>query len=141
MKKQLIEIVVISLLFIGCGGNSTGSNTTTTSEDSVQVASTTENTNVPTYKVINSRGIAVEGKLDNYTVKLYSDNEEEVKPQGRHKGVVVKYNGKTSESMAIQESYQGKNIVAGIYNGDKLIKMSDSIKVTDDVPVVIMDIK
>ena len=130
MKKQLIEIVVISLLFIGCGGNSTGSNTTTT-----------ENTNVPTYKVINSRGIAVEGKLDNYTVKLYSDNEEEVKPQGRHKGVVVKYNGKTSESMAIQESYQGKNIVAGIYNGDKLIKMSDSIKVTDDVPVVIMDIK
>jgi len=130
MKKQLIEIVVISLLFIGCGGNSTGSNTTTT-----------ENTNVPTYKVINSRGIAVEGKLDNYTVKLYSDNEEEVKPQGRHKGVVVKYNGKTSESMSIQEIYQGKNIVAGIYNGDKLIKMSDSIKVTDDVPVVIMDIK
>jgi len=139
-KQQLIKALAISLLFIGCGGNSTQGNTATNSEASAQVASTTKSTNAPAYKAINNKGFGVEGKLDNYTVKLYSDSQEEIKPQGRHQGVVVKYNGKTSETMAIQESYQGKNIVAGIYDGDKLIKMSDSVKVTD-VPVVIIDMK
>jgi len=138
-KQQLTKILAISLLFIGCGGNSTNT-ATTTPEASVQVASTTDSTNAPVHKAINNRGVGVEGKLDNYTVKLYSDSEEKAKPQERHQGVVVKYNGKTSDTMAIQASYQGKNIVAGIYDGDKLVKMSDSVSVTD-VPVVIIDMK
>ncbi len=125
MKRRYIKIVAISLLFVGCGGE----NTATTNTEAT-----------PTHTAINNKGAGVEGKMDNYTVKLFANGSEEIKPQERHQGVVVKFNGKTSETMAIQASYKGKEITAGIYDGDKLVKMSESISITD-IPVVIIDIK
>ncbi len=150
MKKELVKLLSISLLFIGCGsGESTSNNTSATANSATntnstattQTANTPSNTSTtPAYKAINNRGIGVEGKMGNYTVKLFANNNETAKPQERHQGVVVKYNGETSETMAIQDTYKGKEIIAGIYNEDKLVKMSDSVSVTD-VPVVIIDVK
>jgi len=137
MKKEWIKLIAISVLLIGCGGGDTSSKSESTTSDTV---AQTDSSATPTHKVINNRGIAVEGKMGNYTVKLFANSSEEAKPQERHQGVVVKYDGQTSETMAIQAGYQEKEITAGIYNGDTLIKMSDSVKVTD-TPVVIIDIK
>jgi hypothetical protein len=139
MKKEWIKLLAISMLLVGCGG---GDSTSTASDTVAQTesASSSATATTPAYKAINNRGAGVEGKMGNYTVKLFTDSKEEVKPQERHQGVVVKYNGLTSETMAIQASYQGKDITAGIYDGDKLVKMSDSVNVSD-VPVVIIDVK
>jgi nitrous oxide reductase accessory protein NosL len=139
MKREWIKLLAISVLLVGCGG---GDSTSTASDTVAQTesASSSATATTPAYKAINNTGAGVEGKMGNYTVKLFTDSKEEVKPQERHQGVVVKYDGQTSETMAIQASYQGKDITAGIYDGDKLVKMSDSVNVSD-VPVVIIDIK
>jgi len=131
MKRQIVKSLILSLLLVGCGSNTNTEN---------RVSDTTKSSTTSySYKAINNSGSGVEGKLGNYTVKLFSNSKELKKPQDRHKGVVVKFNGQTSETMAIQASYEGKDIVASIYDGDKLIKQSAPIKVTD-VPVVIIEI-
>jgi len=147
MKKEWIKLLVISVLMVGCGSDTVSNNTEDSAANSVAQTPPAVQTQVegtrtevtPAYKAINNTGVGVEGKLGNYTVKLFANNNEEVKPQERHQGVVVKYDGQTSETMAIQSSYQGKEIVAAIYNGDNLVKVSDSVTVTD-VPVVIIDV-
>ena len=136
MKRKCITLLAISALLVGCGGDTTSNNRDATS-DNVLESSTTK---IPAYKTINNKGTGVEGKLGNYIVKLFANNNEQIKPQERHQGVVVKYDGQTSETMAIQSSYQGKKIVAVIYNGDNIVKVSDSITVTD-VPVVVIKVK
>jgi nitrous oxide reductase accessory protein NosL len=138
MKREWIKLLAISVLLVGCGG---GDSTSTTSDTVAQTESSPSSTiSTPAHKAINNTGVGVEGKMGNYTVKLFASSSEEVKPQERHQGVVVKYDGQTSETMAIQASYQGKDITAGIYDGDKLVKMSDSVNVSD-APVVIIDVK
>ena len=138
MKREWIKLLAIAALFVGCGNESTTSNGTTTASTNVaQTESATSS--APAHKAINNTGAGVEGKLGNYTVKLFASTSEEVKPQERHQGVVVKFDGQSSDTMAIQASYQGKEITAGIYDGDKLVKMSESIGITD-VPVVVIDV-
>jgi hypothetical protein len=84
--------------------------------------------------------LVVEGKLDNYTIKIYSNSEEVADPKSMHKGVVVKINGKDSEVMPIQISYLNKEIVVAIENekGEE-VAISEAIAVTD-VPVVVVEL-
>jgi len=92
------------------------------------------------HRVINNQGIGVEGSVNNYTIRIYSNSEEIANPQSLHKGVVVKVNGEASENIAIQASYINKTIIVAIYNSNgKLIKISNEIVVTD-VPVVIVEL-
>ena len=129
MKKQWIVALGITLLLAGCGNSS--------SSEEKEL-----NTKVPTSysnKVINNRGLAVEGSVDGYGIRIYSNSKEEANPKSIHKGVVVKVNGKTSEVMPIEIAYLGKSIVVALVNdkGEE-VAVSDEIKVTD-VPVVVVE--
>ncbi|MBU1667435.1 hypothetical protein KKC13_03395 [bacterium] len=130
--QQWLKILGISLLLVGCGGGDTAS--TETAQNSVTVPTTYN------YKVINNRGLAVEGTMDNYTIKIYSTTEEVADPKSMHKGVVVTINGKASEVMPIQISYLNKEIVVAVENekGEQ-VAVSDAIEVTD-VPVVVVEL-
>ena len=93
-----------------------------------------------TQRVINNQGISVEGHIKNYTIRIYSKEAEVANSQSTHKGVVVKFDGDTSKSIAIQSSYLNKKIVIALYDtGGELITFSDEILVTDDAPVVIVE--
>ena len=129
MKKQWIVALGITLLLVGCGESSTA-------EEKVV------STKVPTAysnKVINNRGLVVEGSVDGYGIKIYSNSAEVANPQNIHKGVVVKVNGKSSQVMPIEIAYLGKSIVVALVNdkGEE-VAVSDEIKVTD-VPVVVVE--
>jgi len=127
MKKQLIMGLGLALVLIGCGSGTTN-----------QESGTTLPTNYSN-KVVNNRGLVVEGNVDTYSIKIYSDAQIEVSPKNIHKGVVVKVNGKSSETMPIEIGYMGKHIVAALYdsNGNE-VAVSSEIEVTD-VPVIIVD--
>ncbi len=93
-----------------------------------------------THRAINNQGISVEGSLQTYTIRIYSDSKERANAQSLHQGVVVRFNGKTSENIAIQSSYVNKKIVIAIYDATgHLVKVSDEILVTDDVPIIIVE--
>ena len=131
-RQQWLKILGISLLLVGCGG-----------EDATSTQNTENNLKVPTafnYKVINNRGLVVESKLDNYTIKIYSNSQEVANPQDRHKGVVVKINGKASETMPIEIAYLNKKVMVVVYNekGEE-VAISEEIEVTD-VPVVLVEL-
>ena len=92
------------------------------------------------HRVINNQGIAVEGSINNYTIRIYSNSKEVANSQSRHQGVVVKINGEASENIAIQASYINKTIIVAVYDATgKIVKISDEIVVTD-VPVVIVEL-
>jgi len=119
-----------SLVLVGCGGGATSSNE---ASKITAVPETFSN------KVINNKGTAVEGTVDGYGIKIYSDSKEAANPQAIHKGVVVKVNGKTSEVMPIEISYLGKSIVVALLNNKgEEVAVSDKIEVTD-VPVIVVE--
>lgn len=129
MKSKKILVSLGSLLvLIGCGGGASDEVTTTTA-----IPSTFSN------KVINNRGLFVEGTVNGYGIKIYSDSIESANPQEIHKGVVVKINGKASEVMPIQVSYLNKNIVVALLNeqGEE-VAISSEILVTD-IPVIVVE--
>lgn len=123
--KKVIGILSVLVLIAGCGNN------TTSVESKIPLEYS--------YKVVNNRGLVVEGQLGNYKIKIYSDSNETANPQNIHKGVVVNINGKSSEMIPIEISYLNKNIIVSIYDetGNELA-VSEVIKVTD-VPVVVID--
>ena len=130
---KLLTTIAIMLTLVGCGDNSSALTESTTSIAKVPAGYT--------QKVINNQGNSVEGTIGKYTVRLLSNELQEIQPQQPHKGVVVKYDGQTSSTMAIEEAYIGKSIVAAIYDeGGKLVKTSGAVKVTD-VPVVIIEVQ
>lgn len=133
LTTKLLTTAAIAMTLIGCGED--GSTPTTEA-----AAASAKLPTGYTQKAINSQGNGVEGSMGQYTVKLMSNAEQAVEPQRPHKGVVVKYDGQTSSTMAIEEDYIGKSIVAAIYEGGNLVKVSDAVEVTD-VPVVIIDVK
>ena len=128
MKKYL-TIAGLSLFLVGCGESG-----------SIEEKSSTNLPEQYSYKVINNRGLVVEGKLDSYKIKIYSDNEGSANPKDIHKGVVVKVNGKSSETMPIEISYLNKNIIVVIYDeSGKEVAVSEEIQVSD-VPVLIVEL-
>ena len=104
---------------------------------------TTQPSNRPlkyTHKVVNNQGIEVQGEVDEYIIKIYSDTEVEANPKHIHKGVVVKLNGEKSRVIPIEISYLDKNIMIGVYDKKgKRVTASETIKVTD-VPVVVVEL-
>lgn len=144
---KLIKLLAVSLFIVGCGGSNSGQSSAENgaadvSGNAQEAVSSVAESSLPdgyTNTAINNSGAGVEGTMGSYTVKLYANSSEEVKPQEPHKGVVVKMDGQTSETMAIQESYIGKSIVAVVHEGDKVVKASSSVEVTD-VPVVIIEL-
>ncbi|MBU1667433.1 hypothetical protein KKC13_03385 [bacterium] len=125
------------------GGNTTSNelNTTTPTANMDTTNEETTTLKLPegyNYRMINNQGIAVESKLDNYTIKLYSNYNETISPQSRHSGVVVKINEEVGENIAIQATYLGKSMVVAVYNErNELVIVSDIIEVID-VPVIVV---
>jgi hypothetical protein len=129
MKSKKILILMGTLFaLIGCGGGAL-------SEGSITQAIPVGFSN----KVINNRGSFVEGSINGYTIKIYSDSIESLNPQEIHKGIVIKLNGNTSEIIPIQISYLNKNIIVSLINtqGDK-VSVSRKVLVTD-TPVIMVE--
>lgn len=126
-KKELLLLFSILMGLIGCGGGASSEGESTTS------------ISLPfSNKVINNRGLFVEGSVNGYGIKIYSDTIEGVNPQEIHKGIVVEVNGKVSEVIPIQISYLNKNIVVVLFNsqGEK-VAVSSTVLITD-VPVIVI---
>ncbi len=132
MKNQKWLVTLgISLILAGCGKSS--------SEPTAAATKTKIPSNF-SHKVVNNRGLVVESKLDGNTISIYSDSIIKANPKDIHKGVVVKVNGKSSETMPIEISYLNKNIVAVVTDSNgKELAVSDKVKVTDK-PVIIIEL-
>ena len=83
-----------------------------------------------TFAVINNQGQAIETTLNDYTIKLYANYQENANAQSNHKGVVVKINNESSPRVAIQSTYEGKSIVVAVYKNNSLIAISDLTEIT-----------
>ncbi|MBU1667431.1 hypothetical protein KKC13_03375 [bacterium] len=132
MKREILVLLVASFAFIGCGGSDVSTQTVDT--NSLAVPSDYS------YKVINNRGLAAEGILDDYTIKIFSNHEVDADPQSRHYGVVVKIGDKIAEEIPIQSSYINETIVVTVYKDNKLIDSSDVLTIDDSQPLIIVDI-
>ena len=84
-----------------------------------------------TFPVINNQGQSIETTLDEYTIKLYANYQESADAQKNHRGVVVDINNEHTPTMAIQSTYKGKFIVAGVYKDRKLVAVSKLFEITD----------
>ena len=127
-NRKYLQTLSIALLLIGCNSSDTNS------------SSKIEIPEGYTNKVINNQGFVVESQLDNYIINILSDKQEKANPQSRHKGVVVKINGKTSKTMPIEESYLGKKILIVVKDkSQKSIAVSQEIEVTD-IPVIVVEL-
>ena len=140
--KQQLAILSTAFILVGCGNNTSESETKKEATPSSPTV-VKDNSIVAlkyTNKVVNNRGMEVEGEVGHYKIKVYSDSKIEANPQNIHKGVVVKFNGETSKVMPIEISYLDKNIMVGLYDkSGKHVATSDSIKITD-VPVVVVEL-
>lgn len=85
-----------------------------------------------TFPVINNQGQAIETTLNEYTIKLYANYAESANAQSNHRGVVVKINDENSPTMNIQSTYEGKSIVAGIYQDGKVVAVSKLLTVPNE---------
>jgi len=144
-KKIFYSALTALLLVTGCGSSSNDNSPKSVNEgdNSPQSVNTTIETTkgVYKYKVINNMGKEVQTKVDKYKIAIYSDTKERAYDKSPHKGIVVRLNSKDSELMAIQSTYLGKDIVAKVYKDDKLLLTSDVVNVTDDNPVVLIDVE
>jgi len=138
-KKIFYGAVVALVLVTGCGNNEKKELGGVEPIDEGRATVVTPN--VYTHKVINNKGEAVNSRLGALTIQLYSDVQDQADPKSLHKGVVVNINGEDSQTMPIQASYLGDDIVVAIYNerGD-LITTTEAVEVTDDTPVVLVNV-
>lgn len=132
-KEKFYMALVAVLLFSGCGDSSSENN------DGTNPEITTEDKGRYTHKVINNMGKEVRSKVGEYDILLYSDSEMKADDKSPHKGVVVTVNKKDSELMPIQSTYMHKDIVAKVYEGNKLVTTTEAIEVTDSEPVVLIE--
>ncbi len=92
-------------------------------------------------RVLNNSKEEVTGKIDIYTIKIYTNSQVDINEQTPHKGVVVKFNGKQSETLSISNSYINKNIlIVLVDDNNKIVAISDEIKV-EDIPVIVVNLK
>ena len=87
------------------------------------------------YRVINNKGEEVNTTVEvdgtTYLIKFYANYEETFDRQKNHKAIRVTINGVQSETLSIQNTYVGNNIVAGIYLDERLIHVSNLTEVTN----------
>ncbi len=97
-----------------------------------------------TYGVINNSGEEIETTIEvdgvSYFVKLYANYAESADSQKNHKGAKIKVNGVESETLSIQSTYVGHEIVAAIYKDDSLVAVSELTLVDEDAPGVILTV-
>ena len=127
-KKTFYSVAMALLLLNGCGSNDT------------KTDSSASDINY-TYNVINNQGEAVKSKVGKYQIRLYSNYKEVADDRSPHKGVVVKINETESKLMAIQATYIDKKITAKVYQNSKLINSPEAIEVTDENPIVKIDVE
>jgi len=137
MRNSFLSVAVATLILTGCGSNGTSTGASDNGGGNVDVVSPTGYENL----VINNKGDAVESKLGKLSIKLYSNVADEADAKSMHKGVVVNVNGQDSETMPIQASYVGDEIKVAVYDDkNNLIVVSDAVEVSDDVPVVLVNV-
>ena len=129
-KKTFYSVAMALLLLNGCGSNDTKTDSSASASDINY-----------TYSVINNQGEAVKSKIGEYEVYLYSNYKEVADDKSPHKGVVVKINETESKLMSIQATYIDKKITAKVYQNDKLINNPEAIEVTDENPIVKIDVE
>jgi hypothetical protein len=127
-KKTFYSVAMALLLLNGCGSNDK------------KTDSSLSDINY-TYKVINNKGELVKSKVGEYEVRLYSDSDERADDKSPHKGVVVRINETNSELMSIQSTYIGKHITAKVYQNSNLVNNPKVIEVTDENPIVKIDVE
>ncbi len=138
LAKKTFYITVMALLLLNGCGNKDKTETSTTDGTYNNGGSYSQEYS---YKVINNRGEDIKSKIGEYDISLYSNYKEVADDKSPHKGVIVKLNEKESELMAIQASYIGKEIKARVYKDNELITTTEPIEVTDDNPIVKIDIE
>jgi hypothetical protein len=78
------------------------------------------------YQTINNSNEVVETTLNGLTIRLYVNYLETANAQAIHSGVVVNVDGVNSSLMLIQGTYEGHELVVGIYDTDgKLVGVSE----------------
>lgn len=130
MKKIVLLSMFILLVFVGCN-------------DTDKTAQNIENIKLPngySYKAINNRGVAVEGQIGIYQIKVFSNYEETVNPQSRHHSIVVTMDDKNSEEIPLQLSYIDKTVVVAVYKDAQLVGQSDIITMNEDEPLTIVNV-
>lgn len=137
LNKRILGVIMTSILLLdGCGSNTTSKST----EAINNIDEGTYPKGYP-YKVINNKSDVVESKLEKLTIRLYSNVKNKADSKSLHKAVVVNINGNDSKTMPIQSTYLGNEIIVGIYDEEgKLIIYSDVVEITDDVPVILVNL-
>jgi len=87
------------------------------------------------YQAINNTGEVVEVINSRYVIKIFSDSNESADSQANHVGVVVKINGKSVPIMQIQNSYEGKQLVVGVYLNGELVGVSEEVLVNGNITI------
>jgi len=93
------------------------------------------------YQTIDNKGNIVETTHNGYSIKLYSDYNEIINPQSNHIGIIVNLNGSNSSLMMIQGTYQGHNIVVGVYDSEgTLVGISELVTIHGNTVIPITTI-
>ena len=93
------------------------------------------------YPAINNLGEVVEITNSGYVIKIFSDSNESADSQANHVGVVVKINGDSLPIMQIQNSYEGKHLVVGVYLNGELVGVSEVVLVNGNmtIPIIVTE--
>jgi len=108
--KSIIVILSTAIIFTACGDgtSSQANNTANKAKQTLNQPTTAFNK-----RVVNNKGTSVEAKIDNYTVKIFSDEIVKANPKDRHKGVAIKINGEFKKTIPIEDAYTNKTIGCG----------------------------
>lgn len=80
------------------------------------------------YQTINNLGEVVETTYNGYTIKLFSNYEEEANSQASHTAIVIRVDGIDAPILQVQGTYRGKEVVAAIYNeSGKLVGVTENV--------------
>jgi len=89
-----------------------------------------------TYQTINNKNEIIQTTLNGLTIKLYANYAQTADAQATHIGIVVRVDGEDSSLMQIQESYEGKPLVVGVYDADNnLVGVSDNILINGNMVI------
>jgi membrane-bound inhibitor of C-type lysozyme len=94
------------------------------------------------YQTISNNNKVVESHYEDLTVRLYANYPERVNSQALHMSIIVYLDESNYVIMPIQATYQGHELVVGIYDkNNKLISISPITMMDDDFIIIYMNIK
>jgi len=150
--RKIVSFSIVALLLVGC--NEADRVLESDNSEQVVISANTESTlssaldisevkKLPVeyaYKAINNSGVFVTGELDDYTIEIVSNYEEEVQSQSRHYSIVVEIADKVSQEIPIQLTYMDKTIIVAVYKDNHLVGMSEILTVNDIEPLMLVNI-